>query len=101
MALVVSMMFAGVVRAQAVAPSVSLTVYSATVQGNIGSATAGVSVTVKLERDGLMVATAPTVSTDAAGDWSATLPGHAVSNAEDVIEVDYAGAGAPSNKGCR
>jgi hypothetical protein len=82
--------------AQAAAPSVSVTNYSPTIHGNIGTATAGVSVTVRLERDGTTVATTPAATTDANGDWTATLSGHAPSNAADRLDVEYGGTGAPS-----
>lgn len=77
-------------------PSVSATLYSQTVSGAVGTPTSDVAVTVKLLRAGTAVATAPVATTDAAGTWTATLPGRAPSSPQDVIEVDYAGAGAPA-----
>jgi hypothetical protein len=81
----------------ATVPSVSATVYSPTVSGNIGTATSGVGVTVKLERGSDTVATAPVATTGADGSWAATLPLHAPSNGKDVVEVDYSGSGAPAS----
>jgi hypothetical protein len=86
-----------VTTAQATAPSMSATMFSPAISGNIGSATSGVSVTVQLERDGQSVAVAPTATTDVNGDWTATLPSHAPSNPDDIIEVDYAGTEAPTD----
>jgi hypothetical protein len=77
-------------------PSVSVGLYSPIVSGNIGSATSGVSVTVKLLRPETVVATA-TATTGADGAWTATLPTHAPSNSRDVVAVDYAGTGAPAH----
>ena len=67
------------------------------VSGNVGAAVAGVQVQVKLIREGIVVDTAPTVSTNSTGSWTATLPTHAPSNARDEVEVDYSGAGAPAD----
>ncbi|MDQ1513640.1 MAG: hypothetical protein QOC59_1482, partial [Microbacteriaceae bacterium] len=78
------------------APSVSMTMYAPTVTGNIGAPTSGVSVTATLLRDGTAVATSPPATTGADGAWTATLPGHAPSSSTDVVEVDYAGTGAPA-----
>jgi hypothetical protein len=83
--------------AQAAAPAVSVTRYSQTVSGNIGTPTSGVAVTVKLLRAGVTVATAPATPTGVDGAWTATLPTHAPSNLADVVEVDYAGSGAPAS----
>jgi hypothetical protein len=88
---------AGAGAAQAAVPSVTATLYSPVVSGNIGAATSGASVTVKLLRAGSTVATSPVATTDAAGAWTATLPTHAPSDSRDVLEVDYAGSGAPAH----
>ena len=53
--------------------------------------------TVKLLRAGTAVDTSPAAITDGGGDWTATLPAHAPSSVSDVVEVDYAGTGAPAN----
>lgn len=68
------------------APSVAMTLYAPTVSGNIGASTSGVSVIVKLVRNGQTVATSPAASTDAGGAWTATLPEHAPSDARDAVE---------------
>ena len=81
----------------AASPSVSVARYAPTVTGNIGASQAGVNVTVQLVRQGTVVDTAPTVQTDATGEWAATLPTHVPSDALDVVNVDYSGAGAPAN----
>jgi hypothetical protein len=78
-------------------PSVSVTMYSPTVSGSIGAAVSGVSVTVRLDREGQTVSTAPTVTTAADGRWSTTLPTHAPANFEDLIEVEYSGSEAPAD----
>ena len=78
-------------------PAVDVTLYSPVVTGNIGAPASDVSVTVKLERAGETVDTAPVATTDAAGAWTATLPVHAVSNPADVLVVEYGGTGAPAN----
>jgi len=77
-------------------PTVAATMYSPVVKGDLGSPTAGVSVEVKLERGGTVVATASTTS-DGAGTWVATLPAHALSNPADVLRVDYSGTEAPGD----
>ena len=77
--------------------TVDITRYSTTVSGNVGSSTTGVSVVVSIQRDGTTVDTAPTVTTDTSGNWSATFPAHAPSDALDVVDVTYSGAGAPAN----
>jgi hypothetical protein len=79
------------------APTVSTTIYSPVVSGDVGAPASDISVTVRLVRQGDAVAVAPTVTTGADGAWSATLPSHALSNASDVVQVDYAGAGAPAD----
>ena len=81
----------------AAGPMVDITRYSSAVSGNIGSATAGVGVTVSLVRAGTTVGTAPAATTSASGDWTATLPTHAPSDALDVVGVKYSGAGAPAD----
>ncbi len=91
----------GAASAQAVAvttvPTVSTTLYSPVVGGHLGAPTSGVSVTVNLLRGGAVVASAPTATTGSDGSWEAKLPVHAVSNAADVLGVDYDGPGAPAD----
>ncbi len=74
---------------------VRLKQFSPAVGGTIPSGANGVRVTVGLVRAGTLVASAST-RTRAGGSWSLVLPGHAVGDDRDAIEVDYAGAGAPS-----
>jgi hypothetical protein len=81
----------------AAAPTVTITRYSDTVSGNVGSATAGIGVSVALVRAGTTVDTAPSTVTDAAGDWTATFARHAPSDGLDVVQVNYSGTGAPAN----
>jgi hypothetical protein len=81
--------------ALAAAPSVHITRYSPTITGNIGTAEAGVEVTVSLVRDGTTVETSPAATTNASGEWAATLPVHAPSDTLDVVKVQYTGTGAP------
>jgi len=81
-------------------PQVQLTQFSPTVSGNIEHHTAGVSVTVTLQRasaSGTPV-TVASGSTTTAGDgsWSVSLGSHAVGDDRDVITVGYSGAGAPT-----
>ena len=90
----------GATSAQAVnlPPStVSTTLYSPAVSGNVGTPTSDVSVTVKLLRQAQVVATSPAATSDADGAWNATLPSHALSNPGDVLQVDYSGDGAPAD----
>jgi hypothetical protein len=87
----------GVGTANAANPAVTLTRYSNTVTGNIGSSTAGVAVTVSLVRAGITVDTAPTVVTNASGNWTAVFPSHPPSGGHDVVNVSYGGVGAPAN----
>ena len=75
----------------------STALYSSAVSGSLGAPTSDVSVTVKLVRQGQVVATSPAATTDADGAWDATLPSHALSNPSDVLRVDYEGAGAPDD----
>ena len=77
-----------------------MTQFSPTVRGNIENNTAGVSVTVTLERASASGAPV-TVASGAAitagdGSWSVSLGTHAVGDDRDVITVDYSGAGAPT-----
>ena len=83
--------------AAAAPPAVDVKLYSPAITGNIGAPASDVSVTVKLERSGQLVDTAPAATTDADGAWSAALPVHAVSNSNDVLVVEYSGADAPAN----
>ena len=79
---------------------VNLTQFSSTVTGNIGANTAGVTAKVTILRsgaDGKPVAVATGVgTTNATGDWSASLPGHVIGDDRDEIDVDYSGTGAPT-----
>lgn len=79
------------------APSVALSMYSPTVSGEIGTATGGVSVTASLQRGADTVATSAPGLTDAAGAWTAVLPAHAPARPGDIVQVEYAGSGAPAN----
>jgi hypothetical protein len=81
----------------ALAATVGIIRYSPTVTGNIGSATEGVGVTVSLLRDGAVVDTAPEITTNSGGEWTATLPAHAPSDPLDVVDVDYSGLAGPIN----
>ncbi len=87
------------------APTVVVTPFSKVVSGNIGTATSGVEVQVSLERDGSVVDTAPAVTTNSSGAWSATLPTHApmapVNSLDDTVIVTYSGSGAPSPSSSR
>lgn len=83
--------------ASAAPPTVSVQPYSPAISGNVGAPTAGVSVAVTLERGGGVVASAPTATTAAGGGWTTAFPGRALSNPNDVIAVDYSGAGAPAD----
>jgi len=80
----------------AAALSVHVTRYSPAVSGNIGVAKAGVNVTVSLIRDGATIESSPVAATDSSGAWTATLPGHAPSDALDIVNVQYSGSGAPA-----
>jgi hypothetical protein len=81
-------------------PQVNLIQFSSTVSGNIEHHTAGVSVTVTLQRASASGApvTVASGSTTTVGDgsWSVSLGTHAVGDDRDVITVDYSGAGAPA-----
>jgi hypothetical protein len=80
-------------------PQVDMSQFSSTVSGNIGSATAGVNVTVSILRaaaDGSSAQAAQrSATTDAAGNWSLSLQ-RPVGDDRDEIDVDYSGAGAPT-----
>jgi hypothetical protein len=81
-------------------PQIHLTQFSPTVRGNIENNTAGVRVTVTLDRasaSGTPV-TVASGSTTTAGDgsWSVSLGNRVVGDDRDVITVDYSGAGAPT-----
>jgi hypothetical protein len=80
-------------------PQVDLTQFSSTVTGNIEHHTAGISVTVTLQRasaSGAPVTVASGSGTTAGdGSWSVSLGTHAVGDDRDVITVSYSGAGAP------
>ncbi|HWX43898.1 MAG TPA: hypothetical protein VNY52_01080 [Solirubrobacteraceae bacterium] len=80
----------------AVGPTVRITRYSPAVTGNIGTAEAGVDVTVSLVRAGTTIETSPAATTNASGEWTATLPAHAPSDALDVVKVHYTGTAAPA-----
>jgi hypothetical protein len=81
-------------------PQIHLTQFSPIVSGNIEHHTAGVSVTVTLQRasaSGTPVTVASgSTTTVGDGSWSVSLGTHAVGDDRDVITVDYAGADAPS-----
>jgi hypothetical protein len=80
-------------------PQVDISQFSNGVSGNIGSATAGVGVSVSMLRaaaDGSSVTVAQSsATTDASGNWSLTLA-HPLGDDRDEIDVDYSGAGAPT-----
>ena len=77
-------------------PQVNLTQFSGTVTGNIGTATAGVGVTVKLLRGSKALEVAhASGTTDANGAWSVVLA-RPVGDDRDEIDVDYSGTGAPT-----
>ena len=81
-------------------PQLNLTQFSHTATGNIGANTAGVTVTVSLLRSGAG-GTPVTVgqgsgTTDASGNWSASVAPRVVGDDRDEIDVDYAGTGAPT-----
>jgi hypothetical protein len=86
-------------------PTVLVTPFSKVVSGNIGTATSGVEVQVSLERDGSVIDTAPSVTTNSSGVWTTTLPVHApmapVNSLDDEVVVTYSGAGAPSPSSSR
>jgi hypothetical protein len=82
-------------------PQVNLTQFSSTATGNIGANTAGVTVTVSLLRSSDANGTPVTVAqgsgtTDAAGNWSASVAPHVFGDDRDEIDVDYSGPGAPT-----
>ncbi|HUA11905.1 MAG TPA: hypothetical protein VMA83_07875 [Solirubrobacteraceae bacterium] len=79
-------------------PEVELTQFSPTVTGNIGSATAGVTVTVSLLRDSAkgtpVTVASESAETNGQGAWTLTLS-RAVGDDRDQIDITYSGAGAP------
>ena len=81
-------------------PQVHLTQFSPAVSGNIEHHTAGVSVTVTLQRAsaaGTPVTVASGTTTTAGdGSWSVSLGTRVVGDDRDVITVSYSGAGAPT-----
>jgi hypothetical protein len=83
--------------ADAAPPSVSATLFSPVLSGNVVSATSGVSVTAHLVRSGHVVASTPVATTDGSGVWTTTLTSHAPASPDDVIEVTYSGTGAPAD----
>lgn len=91
----VALLLTSAAAASAASPTVQITRYSSIVSGNIGIAEAGVDVTVSLVREGTTVTTAPAATTNANGEWTATLAPHAPSDALDVVKVQYSGASAP------
>ncbi|MBV8999560.1 MAG: hypothetical protein JO304_10890 [Solirubrobacterales bacterium] len=81
-------------------PQVNLTQFGSTVTGNTETGAGGTTVTVSLIRtdvSGNRITTS-SASTTSAGDgsWSVTLPGHAVGDDRDEVDVDYSGPNAPS-----
>jgi len=82
--------------ALAAAPTVQVTRYAPIVTGTTGTATAGVEVSVTLLRAGTTIATAPIATTNANGEWAASLPAHVPSNPTDSVDVAYLGSGAPT-----
>ncbi len=92
------LLFAIAPAAALASPAVTVTPYSPVVNGNIGTATAGVSVNISLVRRGVGVDTA-SATTNSKGEWAATFPTHAPSNRNgysDSLVVSYSGSGAPS-----
>ena len=82
-------------------PQVDLNQFSSDVKGTPRT-TAGIHVTVKLVRANaagspVTVATG-SGNTDGTGAWSVSLPGHAVGDDRDEIDVSYSGTGAPHNE---
>ncbi len=77
-------------------PLVQITPFSGVVSGNIGAATAGVTVNVTLSRGGSVIDTAPPTTTGSTGAWSVTLPTHDPADPSDDIGVSYSGTGAPT-----
>jgi hypothetical protein len=81
-------------------PQIHLTQFSPTVSGNTENNTAGIRVTVTLQRasaSGTPVTVGSGSTTTAAdGSWSVFLGGHVVGDDRDVITVNYAGTGAPT-----
>lgn len=77
-------------------PTVTITPHSGVVSGNIGTETSEVSVNVSLQRAGTTVDTAAETTTNEAGEWTATLPSHMLSDQSDTVVVAYSGTGAPT-----
>ncbi|MGO9205776.1 MAG: hypothetical protein ACLQBX_06235, partial [Candidatus Limnocylindrales bacterium] len=96
-ALLATVILALPASALAAAPSVSVTAYSKTITGNIGSPTSGVKATVSLLRGNppTAVETVTSAGTNASGEWTATLLKHAPGDARDILDVKYS-AGGPS-----
>jgi len=96
-ALLATVILALPASALAAAPSVSVTAYSKTITGNIGSPTSGVKATVSLLRGNppTAVETVTSAGTNASGEWTATLLKHAPGDARDILNVKYS-AGGPS-----
>ncbi len=80
-------------------PQVNLTQFSNVVSGNTENNTAGIGVQVSLVRpavdDSTVVVTSNPTTTNSTGFWTVTLPGHAVGDDRDEVDVDYLGTGAP------
>lgn len=79
-------------------PLVTITPYSRTVSGTIGTATAGVTVHLLLKRSyGADTVDTATATTNGAGAWTATFPVHApLPGYGDEVAVSYSGTGAPA-----
>ncbi len=80
-------------------PQVNLTQFSSTVAGNTEKGAGGTTVTVSLVRtdiSGNRITASASTTSAGDGSWSVTLPGHAVGDDRDEIDVDYSGPGAPS-----
>jgi hypothetical protein len=87
-------------------PQVDLTQFGSTVTGNLGSATAGVTVTVSLRRAGVLIAQG-SATTTSSGSWTVPMlcqvnvspcVKHYVGDDRDEIDVSYSGTGAPANQ---
>ncbi len=80
-------------------PQVNLTQFGSAVSGNTENNTGGIGVTVSLVRtdlNGNPIKVSASTTTASDGSWSVTLPGHAVGDDRDEVDVDYSGAGAPT-----
>jgi hypothetical protein len=76
-----------------------MTQFSSVISGNVGKSShpTGVGVTVTLVRANNPVDQAST-TTDGGGNWTVTLPSHAVGDDRDEIDVDYTdAAGSPGS----